>query len=153
MTVEHFLSKNDVGRVSCTTTVAYICSNLDQPVFNQRAYHNETMFFDIERPRIELNPFAEDSELPLGHVIPPSLSNWERKELGNDGSDYNAGSTKRQQHVYARSKGAEDESNCPHSDGVLHISYHYCPGIYTRNCGVIGIWNSGSDFRIRRVIR
>jgi hypothetical protein len=54
------------------------------------------MFLDIEGTGIELKPFPEDTELPRRHIISPCLSDREGKELGDNGSDDNTWSSKRQ---------------------------------------------------------
>jgi hypothetical protein len=81
------------------------------------------MFLDIEGTGIELKPFPEDAELPRWHIISPCLSDREGKELGDNRSDDNTWSSKRQQHINTGSKSTKNESNCPHSNSVLDISH------------------------------
>ena len=80
------------------------------------------MFLDVEWTRVQMNGVAAHGPFPSWHPSTPSLTDGERKQLGDNGSNDNTGTTERKKHVDTRSKRGEQESNSPHSDGVLDIS-------------------------------
>ena len=88
------------------------------------------MLLDVEWTGIEMHGMAEHGPFPSRHPSTPSFAEGKRKQLGDDGGNYNTGTTKGKKHVDTRSKRGEQKGDSPHSNGVLDVSNSRWTGAY-----------------------